>query len=205
MSSIDLYSNEFKKVGAQDFKFDFNPEDISVPAVHQVVKAILAGRRQGTACTKSKALVSGGGAKPFKQKGTGRARQGSTRSPLMPGGGTAFGPTPRDYTQKVNKKLMLKALSSIITDKKSAGALYVVDKFNSDGKTKNFYKKLAAANLLSALIITNSKDDKALIAARNIETVTALPVEGFSVYSAVKHSNLIIEKAALETLLARLV
>ena len=118
-------------------------------SVHQVVKATLASRRQGNACTKNRAAVSGGGAKPFKQKGTGRARQGSSRSPLMVGGGTVFGPTPRDYTQKVNKKMMKKAIQSILADKLQAGKLTVVDSLESTGKTKEMFASLNERNLTS--------------------------------------------------------
>lgn len=105
MTDITVLNSKFENTGKLSSKVDFSPEQINVPVVHQVVKAILAGRRQGNACTKNKSLVSGGGKKPFKQKGTGRARQGSSRSPLMPGGGTVFGPQPRSFEQKVNKKM----------------------------------------------------------------------------------------------------
>jgi large subunit ribosomal protein L4 len=102
MTDITVLNDKFEKSGALNTNVDLSADKINVPAVHQIVKATLAGRRQGNACTKNRAMVSGGGAKPFKQKGTGRARQGSIRSPLMVGGGTAFGPTPRDFTQKIN-------------------------------------------------------------------------------------------------------
>src|SRR5690554_7577121 len=102
MAEITLLNSKFEKSGSVETNVSLDAEVISAPAVHQVVKATLAGRRQGTASTKNRSQVRGGGAKPFKQKGTGRARQGSSRSPLMVGGGTVFGPTPRDYSQKVN-------------------------------------------------------------------------------------------------------
>jgi large subunit ribosomal protein L4 len=121
MTDIAVLNSKFTKAGSIKTNVDLDAEVIKVPVVHQIVKATLAGRRQGTACTKNRALVSGGGAKPFKQKGTGRASQGSNRSPLMVGGGTAFGPTPRDYTQKVNKKMNLVAIQSVIADKLQAG------------------------------------------------------------------------------------
>src|ERR1700741_5683793 len=110
MPTLDLINQEKKKVGTIDLRDDVFAVDVNVPLVHQVLKAQLAGRRQGTAKTKTKSEVRGGGRKPFKQKGTGNARQGSTRSPLQPGGGTVFGPQPRSYEQKVNKKVMLNAL-----------------------------------------------------------------------------------------------
>lgn len=205
MADITLLNSKFEKAGTLATEVKLDAEVISAPAVHQVVKALLASRRQGTACTKSRGQVSGGGAKPFKQKGTGRARQGSTRSPLMVGGGTVFGPTPRDYTQKVNKKMALRAIQSVLADKMEAGKLTVIETLESNGKTKEMFQSLSERNLLPALVVTDSKDSKAILATRNIRNAKAMPVEGFSVYEAVKFENLIIEKAAMEKLLSRLV
>jgi large subunit ribosomal protein L4 len=205
MADITILNAKFEKSGTLSTNVDLSPEQINMPVVHQVVKATLAGRRQGNACTKNKALVSGGGAKPFKQKGTGRARQGSTRSPLFPGGGTIFGPTPRDFTQKINKRVMKGAIQSIIADKLQAGKLTVVESFDSTGKTKDMFNALNGRNLLPALVVAELKDSKAILAARNIRTVKAMSAEGFSVYEAIKFENLVIEKAALEKILARLV
>lgn len=205
MTDIALLNTKFEKSGSIKANVDLSAEKINVPVVHQVVKATLAGRRQGTAATKNKALVSGGGKKPFKQKGTGNARQGSKRSPLMPGGGTTFGPQPRSYEQKVNKKVMLAAVHSIIADKFQAGKLTVVDTLASTGKTKDMFKTLSERNLLPALIVTNEQNDKVNMAVRNLERAKYAPVSGFSVYEAVKFENLVIEKAALEKLLSRLV
>lgn len=205
MSEITVLNSKFEKTGSLTSKVSLDAEKISVPTVHQIVKATLAGRRQGNACTKNRSAVRGGGAKPFKQKGTGRARQGSTRSPLQVGGGVAFGPTPRDYTQKINKNMMKKAIQSILADKLQAGKLVVVETIESNGKTKDMFKTLSERNLLPGLVVTASKDSKALLAARNIRNAKAMAVEGFSVYEAVKFENLIIEKEALEKLLERLV
>ena len=205
MADIKVVNSNFEESGSLSTNVSLEAENIKGPAVHQVVKATLAGRRQGTHSTKTRAFVSGGGAKPFKQKGTGRARQGSTRSGLMVGGAIIFGPHPRDYTQKVNKKMTQVAIQSIIADKLQAGKLIVVESFESNGKTKEMFAKLNSKGLLPALIIANDKNDPALKAARNIRTATSLPVEGFSVYEAVKYENLVIEKKALENLLGRLV
>jgi large subunit ribosomal protein L4 len=205
MSDITVLNSKFEKSGSLKTDLELGPEQINTPVVHQVVKATLAGRRQGNACTKGRALVSGGGAKPFKQKGTGRARQGSTRSSLMVGGGTMFGPTPRSFEQKINKKVTKVAIKSILADKLQAGKLTVVESFDSTGKTKDMYKALNERNLLPALVITDDKNDKAILAARNIRNAKASGVDGFSVYEAVKFENLVIEKAALEKLLGRLV
>ncbi len=205
MAEITVLNSKFEKAGSLNTEVSLDAEAISVPVVHQVVKATLAGRRQGTACTKNRAKVNGGGAKPFKQKGTGRARQGSSRSPLMVGGGTTFGPTPRDFSQKLNKKVSLKAIQSVLADKLQAGKLTVVDTLESTGKTKEMFATLSERNLLPGLVVTAEKDSKALLATRNIRNAKAMAVEGFSVYEAVKFENLIIEKAALEKLLSRLV
>lgn len=205
MTDITVLNSKLESAGKLSTKVSLTPEDIKVSVVHQIVKATLAGRRQGTACTKTRGKVSGGGAKPFKQKGTGRARQGSTRSSLMVGGGTAFGPQPRSFAQKLNKKMVNTGLQALLADKLQAGKLTVVDTLESTGKTKEMHKLLDGKGLLPALVITNDKNSKALLAARNLQWGKGLPVEGFSIYEAVKYENLVIEKAALESLLNRLV
>ncbi len=205
MTDITVLNSKFEKSGSLKASVDFSTEAINETVVHQVVKATLAGRRQGTAATKTKALVSGGGKKPFKQKGTGNARQGSTRSPLMPGGGTVFGPQPRSYEQKVNKKVTLIAISSVLADKFQAGKLHVVEKLEATGKTKDMFKVLSSRNLLPALVVTAEENEKVSRAVSNLERAKYAPVDGFSVYEAIKFENLIIEKAALEKLLSRLV
>lgn len=205
MADINVLNAKFEKSSTLKTEIDLAPEQINVPVVHQVVKAILASRRQGNACTKTKGFVSGGGKKPYKQKGTGNARRGSQRSPIMVGGGTVFGPVPRDFTQKVNKKVMTQAIHSVIADKFQAGKLFVVDTLTSNGKTKEMHATLSGKNLLPALVVTESATSKVLTATRNIKNAKALSVEGFSVYEALKFENLVIEKNAMEKLLGRLV
>ena len=117
MAELTVLNKNFEEQEKLDLKLDLGSDQINVPVVHQVVKATLAGRRQGNAKTKERGEIRGGGAKPFKQKGTGRARQGSSRSPLLVGGGTTFGPKPRSYAQKLNKKVVKTAINSIIADK----------------------------------------------------------------------------------------
>jgi large subunit ribosomal protein L4 len=153
---------------------------------------------------KTRSTISGGGSKPFKQKGTGRARQGSSRSPVMTGGAVAFGPSPRDYSQKINKKLMLTAIQSILADKYNAGKLIVVDEFSLTGKTKELASILNSKSLNSSLVVTNDKNSLALRAVKNIKTASGMAVEGFSVYEALKYENLIIEKQALAQLVSRI-
>jgi large subunit ribosomal protein L4 len=205
MTELALLNTKFEKSGSVKANYDLSAETINGTVVHQVVKALLAGRRQGTAMTKTKGFVSGGGKKPFKQKGTGNARQGSTRSPLMPGGGTVFGPQPRDYTQKVNKKMTLNAIASVLADKFQAGKLHIVEKIESTGKTKDMFKALDSRKLLPALVITTELNEKVSLAVGNLERAKYAPVDGFSVYEAIKFENLIIEKGAFEKLISRLV
>src|SRR5438552_221649 len=139
MATMDLVSQEKKKVGTIDLRDEVFAAKINIPLVHQVLKAQLAGRRQGTAKTKVKSEVRGGGKKPFRQKGTGNARQGSIRSPLQPGGGQNFGPTPRSYFQATPKKMIRGALRSVLSDRVKAERFFVVDEFKLDThKTKEF-------------------------------------------------------------------
>ena len=196
-------NSKFEKIGELTSPVSLEPEVINVPVVHQVVKGILASRRQGNVCTKTRSEARGGGAKPFKQKGTGRARQGSKRSPLLVGGGVAFGPKPRDFKQKINKRIMLKAIQAVLADKFQAGKLIVVEKVESSGKTKEIYKVLSEKGLLPSLVVTAEQSSLALRAVRNLRKGKGMAVEGFSVYDAIKYENLIIEKEALEKLWKR--
>lgn len=205
MTELNVLNSKFENKEKIKVELEFSPDAINVPVVHQVVKATLAGRRQGNACTKGKAEVRGGGKKPFKQKGTGNARQGSTRSPLMPGGGTVFGPKPRSYEQKVNKKVVLNALKSVVVDKQLAGKLIIVDTLVSTGKTKEMAALLESKNLLNALVVTLDSSSLAIRATKNIRTAKAMGVDNISVYEAVKYENLIIEKQAFEKLANKLV
>ena len=205
MTEINVLNNKFENKEKIKVDMEFTPDLINVPVVHQVVKATLASRRQGNAHTKSKSEVRGGGKKPFKQKGTGNARQGSTRSPLMPGGGTVFGPKHRSFEQKVNKKVVLNALRSIVVDKYLAGKLCVVDSLASTGKTKEIFKLLESKNLSNALLVTFDPTSLVIRASKNLRTAKALCVDSMSVYEAVKYENLIIEKQAFEKLTKKLV
>lgn len=205
MTDITVLNKKFEDAGKITTKINLSADSINVPVVHQIVKATLAGRRQGNASTKTRAFVRGGGKKPFKQKGTGNARQGSTRSGLMVGGARVFGPQPRSYEQKVNKKMSLVAIKSILADKLQSGKLTVVDTIESTGKTKEMFAMLSGKGLLPALVVTENKDSLALRAVKNLQWGKGIAVEGFSVYEAVKFENLVIEKNALEALLSKLV
>src|SRR6476469_10058496 len=129
MPTLELINQEKQKVGTIDLRDDVFAVEVNIPLVHQVLKAQLAGRRQGTAKTQVKSEVRGGGKKPFRQKGTGNARQGSTRSPLQPGGGQNFGPQPRSYEQSTPKEMMRGALRSALSDRLKANRILVIDEF----------------------------------------------------------------------------
>ena len=204
--SLSLHDKDFNEKSKFSTQISLEYQDVKASLVHQVVKATLAGKRQGSACTKTRAEVAGGGAKPFKQKGTGRARQGSSRSPLLVGGGVAFGPRPRSFKQKINKKSGSKAIQAVLADKLKAGKLFVVEKFSGISKTKSMFSLLSSKNLLPALVVFDDEgSQEAFLAARNLKRAKASFVKTFSVYDAVKFENLIIEKGAFDFLQNKIV
>jgi large subunit ribosomal protein L4 len=173
--------------------------------LHQIVVMQLNNRRAGTAATKSKGLVRGGGKKPWRQKGTGRARAGSTRSPLWVGGGTIFGPQPRDYSFRMPRKARKEALLSALSLKNRDGKIIVVDKLElEEAKTKLMVKALAELKVASALIVISQPDDKIERSSRNIPRIKVLRVEGLNVYDVVRYEHLILTEGALKLLEERL-
>lgn len=173
--------------------------------LHQTIVMQLANRRSGTAATKSKGFVSGGGKKPWRQKGTGRARAGSIRSPIWVGGGTIFGPQPRDYTYRMPRKARREALLSALSSKHRDGKIIVVDKFQfEEAKTKLMVKALADLKVESALVVIAQSDDKVERAGRNLAKVKVLRVEGLNVYDLVRYDHLILTEEALKLLQERL-
>lgn len=175
------------------------------PLLHQAVLMQLASRRAGTAATKSKGFVSGGGKKPWRQKGTGRARAGSIRSPIWVGGGTVFGPRPRDYSYRMPRTARREALLSALSLKNRDGKIVVVDKFELDqAKTKLMVQALAQLKVDSALIIIAQSDAKIERSARNLPKVKVLRVEGLNVYDLLRYEHLILTDGALKLLEERL-
>ncbi len=173
--------------------------------LHQFVVMQLNNRRAGTAATKSKGFVRGGGKKPWRQKGTGRARAGSIRSPLWVGGGTIFGPQPRDYSFRLPRKARREALLSALSLKHRDGKLIVVDKLElEDAKTKLMVKALAELKVSSALIVISQPDANIERSSRNIPAVKVLRVEGLNVYDLVRYEHLILTEEALKRLEERL-
>lgn len=182
------------KVSDSAFGREFN-EDL----VHQVVTAYLAGGRSGTKAQKSRARVSGGGAKPWRQKGTGRARAGTIRSPLWRGGGVTFAAKPRDYSQKVNRKMFRGAMSVIFSELVRQDRLLVVDDFGIDEpKTRALVAKLADLGAPKALVVTQELDDKLALAARNLPHVAVVEASAVDPVSLVAAEKVVITKAAVD-------
>jgi large subunit ribosomal protein L4 len=173
--------------------------------LHQAVVMQLRNRRAGTAATKSKGFVRGGGRKPWRQKGTGRARAGSIRSPIWVGGGTIFGPQPRDYSFRMPRKARREALLSALSLKKQEGKLIVLDKLElEEAKTKLMARALAELNVQSALIVVSQPDERIERSARNLTKIKVLRVEGLNVYDLLRYDHLILMEGALKLLQERL-
>jgi len=205
MASFDLLNQEKKKVGSVDLRDDVFAVEVNIPLVHQVIKAQLAGRRRGTAKTKTKSEVRGGGRKPFKQKGTGNARQGSTRSPLQVGGGQSFGPQPRSYEQATPKEMMRGALRSALSDRVKAKRLMVVDEFKlSAPKTKAFHELMSKKWDLSKVLIVDDVNRNLELSGRNIPRLKVLRTEGINVYDIVRYDWVILTQRAAKAVEARL-
>jgi len=173
--------------------------------LHQTVLMQLANRRAGSAATKTKGFVRGGGKKPWKQKGTGRARSGSIRSPIWVGGGTVFGPTPRDYSYRIPRSARREALLSALSVKHHDGKIIVVDKLELEAaKTKIMVTALAELKVTSALIVIAQPDATIERSARNLPKIKVLRVEGLNVYDLLRYDHLILTEGALRSLEERL-
>ena len=205
MASLELLNQKKEKVGTIALSDVVFGADVNHALVHQVIKAQLADRRQGTAKTKTKSEVRGGGRKPFKQKGTGNARQGSTRSPLMPGGGQNFGPQPRSYAEKTPKEMVKGALRSALSDRAKAARLIVVDKLTfAKPDTKAAKKVLVDTFKLDKALVVSVADKNAELSIRNLKGMRILRTEGLNVYDIVKHEWLMITQDAVKVIEARL-
>ncbi len=170
-----------------------------------VVRAQLAGRRSGTAATRNRALVSGGGRKPYRQKGTGRARQGTIRATQWAGGGVAHGPQPRSYVQQLPKKVRKAALRSALSFRNGEGKLQVVDSFElRESKTRAMVEKLRKLGVEDALVVTAERDPTLELAGRNLPRVNVLPVAGLNVRDVLARENLVLTKDAVAAIVERL-
>ena len=174
--------------------------DFNEALVHQVVTAYMAGARAGTKAQKTRSDVSGGGKKPWRQKGTGRARAGTIRSPLWRGGGVTFAARPRDHAQKVNRKMYRGALRSILSELGRPEHLIVVPDLASDGKTRNLAAKLAGLDAPNALIVCETVEQKLHLAARNLPGVDVLDVEAVNPVSLLSHQKVVLTEAAVRKL-----
>lgn len=197
MAKVDVLNWKKEKVGQVDLSPAVFDVDVRLDVLHTVVRWQLANRRQGTHATKTKGLVSGGGKKPFKQKGTGNARQGSTRSPLMPGGGTAFGPQPRDYSYALPKKVRKLGLAMALSQLVKNGKLIVVDGVQSSGKTKEFADRMKVFGLKKAIVIDGLVNESARRAAGNLVGLRYMSVDGINVYDLLKYGNVILAQSAI--------
>ncbi len=200
MPQTDIINNENKSVGTAELPEDIFGVEVRKGLLHEVVRNHLANKRQGTASTKTKGLVRGGGRKPYKQKGTGRARAGSIRSPLWRGGGIVFGPQPRDYSYKLPKKVKWTALSSALTAKFADGEVIIIDSIAiNEPKTRAVRELLDGLGLKNnVLIIVPEKNDALELGARNIPAVSVARVKELNVYSILSHEKLLISKDAVE-------
>jgi large subunit ribosomal protein L4 len=199
MPSVKLKNQTGKDVGSLDLSDDDFGRQPNVPVMHQVVVAQLAHRRAGTQSTKTRGDVSGGGKKPYKQKGTGNARQGSTRSPQFSGGGVALGPKPRKYSQKTPKKMVKIALQSALSDRANEGKVVVVDAWSFDTpKTSAAQAALAALNLEGRILVVVRRDEiNAIRSFRNLPEVQLIEIGELNAYDVLCNDYIVFSKASL--------
>ena len=199
MPNVALYDIKGQNIGDIALSEEIFGQPVNAAVMHEVVVAHLANCRQGTQSAKTRSEVSGGGKKPWRQKGTGRARQGSTRSPQWRHGGVVFAPKPRDYTIRVNKKVKRLAMKSALSSKVEGNELIVFDALNIEApKTKEMVKVLKAVDVNKALIVLADKDDTVERASANIEGVKTTLVGTLNVYEILKYEKLILTKASVE-------
>ncbi|MCB7304322.1 50S ribosomal protein L4 [Bariatricus massiliensis] len=198
MANVSVYNIEGKEVGTIDLNDAVFGVEVNEHLVHMAVVSQLANNRQGTQKAKTRAEVSGGGRKPWRQKGTGHARQGSTRSPQWTGGGVVFAPTPRDYSFKLNKKEKRAALKSALTSRVEAKKFIVVDEINFDEiKTKKFQEVLNNLSVSKALVVLEDGNKNAELSARNIADIKTARTNTINVYDILKYNTVIATKAAV--------
>ena len=201
MANVSVYNIEGKEVGTIDLNDAVFGVEVNEHLLHMAVVNQLANKRQGTQKAKTRSEVSGGGRKPWRQKGTGHARQGSTRSPQWTGGGVVFAPTPRDYSFKLNKKEKRAALKSALTSRVEEKKFIVLDEINfGEIKTKNFQNVLNNLNVAKALVVLEDGNKNAELSARNIPSVKTARTNTINVYDILKYNTVIATKAAVETI-----
>ena len=201
MATVSVYNTDGKEVETIELSDKIFGVEINENIVHKAVVAHLAAKRQGTQSALTRSEVSGGGRKPWRQKGTGHARQGSIRAPQWTGGGVVFAPKPRDYSQKINKKEAKLALFSALTSKVQDNKLIVVDELSMEApKTKNFVTILGNLNAEKALVVTEDANKNVVLSARNIPNVKTEARAAINVYDILKYDSLVITKDAVKAL-----
>ncbi len=195
----DLLNIKGEVVGSVELDEAIFGIEPNMPAVHQYVKAYLANQRQGTQSAKTRAEVSGGGRKPWRQKGTGRARVGSSRNPVWTGGGVVFAPKPRDYSQSVNKKMRRLAMKSVFSSKVEEKEFFVLDELKMDApKTSQMAEVLGNLNVEKTLVVIADNDENVVKSVRNIKDAKCSTVGTLNAYEMLKYNNLVVTKEALE-------
>ena len=201
MANVKVYNIEGKEVGTIELNDAVFGVEVNEHLMHMAVVQQLANKRQGTQKAKTRSEVSGGGRKPWRQKGTGHARQGSTRAPQWTGGGVVFAPTPRDYSFKLNKKEKRAALKSALTSRVEENKFIVVDEMKFEEiKTKNFQAMLNNLSVAKALVVIEEGNTNAVLSARNIADVKTAGTNTINVYDILKYNTVIVTKAAVATI-----
>ena len=198
MANVTVYNMEGNEVGTLELNDAVFGVEVNEHLVHLAVVQQLANNRQGTQKAKTRSEVSGGGRKPWRQKGTGHARQGSTRAPQWTGGGVVFAPVPRDYTFKMNKKEKRAALKSALTSRVQENKLVVLDELKFDGiKTKNMKAVLDNLKVSKALVVIDSNDQNVVLSARNLPDVKTALTNTINVFDILKYNTVVVTKAAV--------
>ena len=201
MAKVSVFNMECQQVGEMDLNDAVFGVEVNEHLVKMAVVAQLANKRQGTQKAKTRSEVSGGGRKPWRQKGTGHARQGSTRAPQWTGGGVVFAPTPRDYTIRLNKKEKQLALKSALTSRVAANKFIVVDALKmEEAKTKKFHAVLNNLKVNNALVVLNENDKNVILSARNIPAVKTAQTNTINVYDILKYDTVIATSDAVKTI-----
>jgi len=205
MSTVNIVNTKNESVGEIDLNDEVFNREVKEYILHEVVRMQRAARRGGNACTKTRTEVRGGGRKPWRQKGTGRARAGTNNSPIWRGGGVTFGPKPRDYSFKVNKKVRQQAVAMALSARFQEGNLIVMDDFSLEAiKTKDFVGVMNVLDVQNGLIITNDSSENLAKSSRNVNGYKVLSSEGLNVYDILLHKKVILIQPVIESLEKRL-
>ena len=204
MATVNVLNWKKEKIGQVELSSDVFEVEVKKDVLHTVVRWQLASRRAGTHMTKTKGLVSGGGKKPFKQKGTGNARQGSIRSPLMPGGGTAFGPQPKDYSYTLPRSMKIAGLQTALSYLYAEKKIFVVEgMISKEGKSKELSSRLKKFGVGKALLISKDQDDMFARASKNLKNYRYNTVAGVNVYDLLKYDAVVFTQDAIPSVVAK--